>query len=422
MDKATLKIISSRILRTMGETGQPPDRGALLVNVGTEEYLDVLREEYLLPIREARANSTFKLVQAPFGGGKTHFLMCFRETAWREGFLTSLVSVSPKECPFDDLVSIYRKVVSELEAPPEREEEEADHGIGDVLRAEVEKRRTQAGEEALREWIREEVSRLRVENHAFRKAACLFMEAVLDGDGEREALLESFLRGEDVGPSEVRSLGVRAILEENNAFSFLKSLVQLFHGLGAPGLVLLFDEVDRVMSLTVRRRRTIADNLREMIDACGRSDLPGLVFLYAVPPEFMTTLVPEYPALEQRLRGSRLFSSGSPMSPLIDLDRLPLGPEELFRKIGYRLLSLFQAAHDDPLDEKIQKKNIQALAEEMALSQLESGARRAYVKTLIQMLTEQHREGQRVLEPEEIARLSGTGGSAPPSLDDEEIF
>ncbi len=422
MDPTTLKIMASRILRTMGETGQPPERGALLVNVGTEEYLDLLKEEYLLPIREARANSTFKLVQAPFGGGKTHFLMCFRETAWREGFLTSLVSVSPKECPFDDLVLIYKKVVSELEAPPEREEVEAEHGIGDVLRAEVEKRRAEAGEEALKEWIREEIALLRIENHAFRKAACLFMEAVLDGDSEREALLESFLRGEDVGASEVRSLGVRAVLEENNAFSFLKSLVQLFHGLGAPGLVLLFDEVDRVMSLTVRRRRTIADNLREMIDACGRSDLPGLVFLYAVPPEFMTTLVPDYPALEQRLRGASLFSTKSPMSPIIDLDRLPLGPEELFRKIGYRLLALFQAAHGDTLDEKIQKKNIQALAEEMSASQLESGARRGYVKALIQMLTEQKREGEKLLGPEEIASLAGSDGPIPPPLDGEEIF
>ena len=73
--------LAGQILRRMGETGQQPERGALKVNVGTQEFLDVIRDEYLVPIRDARANSTFKLVQAPFGGGKTHFLHCLREMA-----------------------------------------------------------------------------------------------------------------------------------------------------------------------------------------------------------------------------------------------------------------------------------------------------------------------------------------------------
>ncbi len=422
MNSSISSVTARRILHTMGETGQPPERGALLVNVGTEDHLEVLREEYLLPIKETRVNSTFKLVQAPFGGGKTHFLHCFREVAWKEGFLTSLVSVSPKACPFDDLTLIYQAVAANLEAPPEGEDVEPDKGIGEVLRAEVERRKAEAGEEGLVEWLEEEVGKARIENHAYRRAALLFMKALLEGDGEKEELLEAYLRGETVDLSELKPLGVRAVLEEHNAFSFLKSMIQLFHVLGLPGVVLLFDEIDRVMSLTVRRRRTIADNLREMIDSCGRSELPALVFLYAVPPEFMTTLVPEYPALEQRLRGARRFSSASPLSPLIDLDHLALGAEELLRLIGYRLLALHQAAYQDSLDETIQKKNIQALAGEIAGSQLESGSRRTFVKALVQMLTEQRKGEERILEPLEIRELAGEGETLGPDLDGEEVF
>ncbi len=74
--------VARHIIQRMGETGQPPERNALAVNVGTDEYLNVLREEYLEPIRQHGRNSSFKLVQAPFGGGKTQFLHCLREVAW----------------------------------------------------------------------------------------------------------------------------------------------------------------------------------------------------------------------------------------------------------------------------------------------------------------------------------------------------
>ena len=36
--------VARHIVQRMGETGQPPERNALAVNVGTDEYLDVLRK------------------------------------------------------------------------------------------------------------------------------------------------------------------------------------------------------------------------------------------------------------------------------------------------------------------------------------------------------------------------------------------
>lgn len=411
-----------RILQRMGETGQPPDRGALKINVGTQEFLEVLRKEYLIPIREARCNSTFKLVQAPFGGGKTHFLHCLRETAWEEGFATSLVGVSPQACPFDDLALIYRAVARELEAPPASENVECDHGIGDVLRAGILDRRDTHGLAGVRDWLHNEIGRVKVDNHAYRRAAVLFMEAVLDEKPEPEALLEGYLRGENVSRQELQPFGIREVLEEKNAFSFLKSMTQVFHALGVPGVVLLFDEIDRVMSLTVRKRRTIADNMREMIDCCGQSSLPGLVFVYAVPPEFMTNLVPEYPALEQRLRGARRFSVLSHMNPVIDLDHLPSGSEDLLHQIGQRLLDVFRASGHRELDEELQKENVDTLATKMSEHQLESGTRRNFVKTVIQMLNEQARGEEKKLEAGDIRSLMGTEGFAQPAFDDEEVF
>ncbi len=106
--------LARHILHRLGESGQPPERGALNLNVGTDHYLEALRREYLIPIRESGLNSTFKLIQAPFGGGKTQFLHCLREVAWEEGFVTAVVGVSPQECPFDDLPRIYQAVARSL--------------------------------------------------------------------------------------------------------------------------------------------------------------------------------------------------------------------------------------------------------------------------------------------------------------------
>jgi len=413
--------LARAMLRRMGETGQPPERGALTVNAGTQDYLELLREEYLKPIAQAHANSTFKLVQAPFGGGKTHFLHCLRETAWQEGFITSVVGLSPKSCPFDMLATIYQAVVRELEAAPTTAYAECDHGIGDVLRAELDKRVAEYGVDQVRNWLTTELSRARIDNHSFRRAAVRFLEALLDKNGDHEWLLESYLRGETMERSELQPFGVREMIDEKNAFSFLKSLIQLFNAMGVPGLVLMFDEIDRIMSLTMRKRRTIADNLREMIDCCGQSFLPGLVFVYAVPPEFLTNLVPEYPALEQRLRGAERFATISPLSPLIDLDHLSLGTQDLLREIGLKLLELHNEAYSKNLDAGIQHANIDLLAHEMAERQLETGIRRTFVKTVIQVLWAQKKK-EKTLALEDIRTLLDHQSAPPSELEDEEIF
>lgn len=410
------------IVQRVGETGQPPERNALAVNVGTEELLEVLREEYLLPIRELGRNSSFKLVQAPFGGGKTQFLHCLREVAWDLGFGTALVGVSPKECPFDDPVQIYREVARRLELPPGGPEEEPDPGIEVVLRQVAEARVAQHGEAAVRSWLREELSHARVDSHSFRRAAVLLMEAVLDGRDEREDDLAAFLRGERLGREEMSKLRLREPLEDTNAFRYLRSLVQVLRALDLPGVVLLFDEMDRVMSLTTKRKKAIGDNLRQMIDHCGQSTLPALLWVYAVPPEFMTNVVPEYPALEQRLKGASRLSRTSPLQPIIDLDRLSLSPSELFEKIGWRLLELYEIGYEHRFDRGLQGENVQALSLELGESQLETGSRRTFVKSVVHLLIDQHRGGERRLDAGDVRGMISRSGPELLPMDGEEDF
>jgi len=102
--------LARHILQRVGEIGQPPEIGIEYLNVGNERLLAVLEDEYLDPIVELGRGSSFKLVQAYFGGRTTPLLCCGRERAWRRGFASALVGLSPDECPFDDPVRIYQAV------------------------------------------------------------------------------------------------------------------------------------------------------------------------------------------------------------------------------------------------------------------------------------------------------------------------
>ena len=396
------------LIQRMGEIGQPPERGALAVNTGTNDILDVLRREYLEPIVQSGRNSSFKLVQAPFGGGKTQFLHCLRETGWKLGLLSSLVGVSPKDCPFDDPVKIYREVARNLELPPEDFDEAPESGIDVVLREVTRRRVEELGEPAVRAWIRDELSDARIENRSFRRAIVLYMSAVLDRDDEREEILAAWLAGDEVSTKERTQLRLRDQLSDSNAFQFLRSLVQAIRALALPGVILLFDEMDRVMSLTARRKKSIGDNLRQMIDRCGQSSLPGMLWVYAVPPEFMTNVVPEYPALEQRLKGATRFSNTSPLQPIIDLDHLPIPTEQLFFDIGWRLLELYEHGFEYGFDHGIQRENIRSLARAASENELETGLRRTFVKSAVDLLGQQHRAGESRLDDAAIRKITTT--------------
>lgn len=417
--------LARRILDRVGSTGQPPERGAGLVNVGTDEILDVLRHEYLIPIRERVGNSTFKLVQAPFGGGKTHFLHCLRETAWQEGFATAIVGLSPKECPFDQPRSIYREVAQRIEYPPSSLEAEPAQGLEALLKDVATEKIADNGADAFRDWIETEFRDLGVESRSFHRAVAEYFEALVDGQRDAQELLGDYLHGEELSKEDRWRFKLREVFDDKVAFKWLRSLAQCLHALDLPGVVFMFDEMDRNMSLPTKRRQAIGDNLRQMIDYCGQSYLPGVVWCYAVPPEFMDTVVPEYPALAQRLKGPTQFGATSHMQPIIDLDQLPLGSEALFRGIGHKLYELAGIAFDHRFDDAIQDTNLRRLSRVMEEQSLESGTRRRFVKAAASMIESQRREGERELDDREVRALCGGSEAAADtmsSMPDEEIF
>jgi hypothetical protein len=397
--------LALRVVNTLGESGTPPERGVRSLNVGNETYLRVLRDEYLnLLLREG--GSTFKLVQAYYGGGKTHFLLCLREEAWEAGFAVAYVGLSPSECPFHEPLQVYRAVVRALRAPPPEDGAlPATTGLPDLLRDLVDDRRAAHGDEAVRTWLTRTVRQMPVESQSLRNAIAGFGLACLDGDTARQDVLGAWLLGDEVPVSAHRDAGIFESIGRANAFTMLRSVCQAVRGLGFQGTALLFDELDRNLSIgsTSRNRGRLTDNLREMVDLCGRGALPGVLMAYAVPPEFLRVVVPEYPALQQRLASPLPLSIRSPQASLIDLEQLDLAPRDLLIAIGQRILDVFQQARGVTLDPILQGTNLARLAAEAAESQFEVSHRRIFVKAWVGLLNEQVAGGERTVETREAA-------------------
>lgn len=414
--------VAMHILHRIGESGQPPEFGVEYINVGNESYLRVLEHEYFG--NQLRIGASFKLVQGYFGGGKTHFLYNVREMAWRHGFVTAVVELSPAECPYDDAFKVYRAVARRVAMRPRSVLDAPHYGLADLVRSLVDDR-VEHAEAALREqgasdpgsearaavgqWLRRTVGRAPCESHSYRQAVTSLALAYLDGDYSLEQMLEAWLLGEPVPQGELRDAGVYEQLGKSNGFTMLRCLTQMVVALGFPGTALLFDEVDRNLSVSARRSHIIGDNLRQVIDLCGRHQLPNTLFLYAVPPEFMRNVVPDYPALYQRLKSPVPLSVRSPQAVLIDLERLDLEPMELLSRLGDRLTHVFEVARECQLDRSLQHLNALTLARACADAYFEVNHRRLFVKAWVDFLYRQLVDGEVELTPAAAEELIMVG-------------
>lgn len=407
--------LARQIIETLGQSGTPLSKGVSYYNVGNESLLNTIDRHYLGSYL-ADGGAVFKLVVGDYGSGKSHFLYCVRDRAWQRNFAVSKVDLSPKESPYDDQRRVYAAVASSIIWHELGDLGEDERGLArfleGTLRRIVQPRGLDLEEPGAAELaevraLQQTLESTPVDSLSFHKAIQGYLVALLRGQHLRLESVGRWLHGEEVSPDDMRdlrSIGVTEKITKNNAFKMLRSLCQVVRALGYTGLALLFDEGDRMLSMGGRSEKVATDNLREVIDRC-REDLPGAMFLYAVPPVFIHDVVPKCPALQQRIQTPGYFSRSNPFSPQISLDRLDLPDDELLTQIGSRLLAIFDVAFGTTLDAPIQARNIDVFSEAARDSYLAISHRRLFIKALISEWYRQKEEGQREINPEYAAAM-----------------
>lgn len=380
------KKLAKAIVHKLGSFGTPPEYGIELFSVGLDPYLNVIENEYFKDMLRYNLSS-FKLVTGNYGGGKTHFLYLIRELAWKQNYVASYVSLSPTECPFDRLELVYKKIVTNIMPPAQHDLiSQPATGIDALL---VKWYKTTEGGRSLLANIKN------LESSSFTNALKGAIMALIADDEEEFDGIAQWLKAEDV-PRELRlRYRISERIDRSTAFRMLRSLVQFINAIGFSGLILLFDEAERGMSISsTRDKRRALDNLRQLVDECGNSRLPGAMFFYAVPDE---NLLLEgsggvYEALKQRLRSS--FTRINPMGVKINLEDIGVSAEQFLQALGVKLAAIFEGAYDMEFDKDVLQLSLQNMIRTaLELQSLDISYRRIFVIGIIeafQLLKERH--------------------------------
>jgi hypothetical protein len=383
------KAVAHRIIERVGGPGQPPEYGFQFFTAGLDKYLNVIREEYLASFIKD-GGSTFKLVVGVYGGGKTHFLLCVRDAAWAENFVTANVDLSPTQTPFSRLELVYKDIISGMTPPLSADEllSGGEHGIESFLHRWYERKRKDyidrgyPQEEAQKEIIND-IELLRgIESSSFLKAFQASVHAIIDKNEEQFATICQWLKGEGL-TSEHRRLGILQKIDKATAFEMIRSLNQLIRQLGYSGMVIAFDEAEQQGSMSAKDQSTLLDNLRQVIDECTKTTFQNIMIFYAVPnEEFLVGRTNIYEALRQRV--DTVFEQLNPSGVKISLEKVIDDPLPFMTEVGEKLAIVFQEAYGPFIDPSLINPTIHSVAD-IAMAQRfgNIGYKRLFVQRLV---------------------------------------
>lgn len=384
------------IIDQLGATGTPPAFGVRHFTVGLENYLEVLDHEYLNDYI-AEGGSAFKLVKGIYGGGKTHFLYSVRDLAWEHNYAVAYTSLSiASGSPFYKLDLVFASIVNNLWPPLSAGEEHrlSTPGIAMLLKTWYERRLVEytskrMSEEDARQAVLEDIHQVsNLSSTSFKNALVRALEALHVDDEPTFERMCQWMKGEMAPDSALKRLGITQKIDGTTAFSMLRSLGQAVRQLDFTGLVVLFDEAEQVPSLNTRNRELLLNNLRELVDECGKSTFAGVMVYYAVPDlSFLDGRAQVYEALRQRL--STVFEEVNFTGVRIDLDDSADDESSrltMLREIGNRIVQIYQVAFGVSIAEAAGPviAEVAAWAHEQRFG--DSGFKRDFVKELVRKL------------------------------------
>ena len=404
-----------QIWALLGEEGKAPTelaRAARVLpdyTVGIQPWIDRLATRYLRGL--CRQEAHYKLVLAPYGGGKTHFLCSLGGRALAEGFAVSYVPCSAG-LSLDDPLDVYKELVKNVQLPA-ASPGESPRGLQPLLEAvirtkreEIERAGAPDADGALRRW-RLSLRKADFPENAFGRVMAAALGAAEGQDSVVGEAAFHWLQGEPevLNKGDLQELRLAKLPKaDRKTFgrNLLLSLVKFLPQAGAHGLVLLLDEVETLSQVRGRALLRILAAMRVFLDS--PAGIPGgvpLCGVFAATPEVLDE-IGQYRALKQRLAVSGAsFAEGNDLAV-----QLPLGEvapqEELLEEVGRKLIDLGIRATGHAFDPELQTENARRLAEIACERNLDVDARRLFVKTWVNLLELQAQAGERQIGRDEL--------------------
>jgi hypothetical protein len=420
---------ATRVMRKLLSSPIAPGEYSHFINVGTDHILDALDQNYFRG-ELADGLGCFKYLEGDYGSGKTQFIQSLARRASEQDVVTSIVTVGA-DCPFNSPVAIFRSIMESFRPPLDGEYRGDDGGIEVLLQSWIDRRIHQHGAEPghdvpdlVQRQIEQQIgglwrgapdqqmaTALTTLSQRLLKMSCGAEPVVTDNE------LIAWVRGDNVRSNPLKSMGLFEPARDDNAFRRLKTVIAfLRRRMGYKGFFIAFDEGTRTSSFrrgSAKQKQAI-ENLLTMINQNADGEFGGVMFLYSATPDFRSDVITNYRALQDRI-GSKAFSKGSPMVPLINIEEA--NTEEVLCSIGEKLLAVFGRAHGVDWDKAVQLANMKALLAAQREFLFETPKPRFFVYQYCLFL-EQQKDRQRAISAEEAEDF--VNNNEPPLAGDDE--
>ena len=404
---------------TLGAEGKSPTeltRASQVLpsyTVGIDLWIDRIANRYLKNL--CREAAHFKLILAPYGGGKTHFLLSLGVRGLAENFAVAYVPCSDG-VGLDDSLVVYKEVVKHLQLPgrPQPGMRALVEAVVRSKRETIRKHGAPKVDVALRRWM-STIRRGDYPENAFGRVMAAALEAADTGDDSPlgDASLR-WLQGdpETLTKGELQALRLaRVPVASRKRFGrdLLLSAVKFLPEAGVHGLVLLLDEVETLFQARGKALLRILAAMRVILDV--PTGVPGgvpLLGVFSATPDVLEEFR-RYPALEQRMvvRGAS-FGEGNDLATQLPLEKVQ-SQESLLAGMGEKLIEVGVIATGHSFDAELQKINARRLAQVASERSFDVDARRVFVKTWVGLLDLQSGDGEREFDIDELAdRYSGS--------------
>jgi len=396
-----------KIIEIVGGIGNPPEYGFQYFTAGLDDLLNTIDDEYLKNYI-CSGGSVFKMIVGMYGGGKTHFLYSIREAAWKYDYISSYIVLSPNETPFYKLEQVYKSIIINLVYRQTEEEflSGYDRGIEAVIKKWYNEKYAELSgklsEDKIAQELNSYVSSLGpYESTSFKNAVKEAFLCLAKNREEDFDLIMQWLKGGNPPKNMLRNFKIFARIDKSTAFKMIRSLIQWTCEINYSGLIVLMDEAEQTPSMSSRDKSLLLNNLRQLIDECGRGNFKNTMWFYAVPDEnFLEGRTQIYEALKQR--AMTVFDSEyNPSGMKIYLEEITGSAVELLQEIGKKLARIYEAAYSYSFDEDALDGTIENIAKAAYEDRFQTGYKRTFVQNIVKAFHKQRRTND-VVKPEDI--------------------
>ncbi|MBK9263287.1 MAG: BREX system ATP-binding protein BrxD [Polyangiaceae bacterium] len=406
--------------------GEVPREGLEHFATGIDAHVAALEEEFA---RITDGRGRYRFLRGEYGAGKTFFLRNIAARARAEGFVATYVRVSYPEVPLHQPVAMYRAITSGLGV-----HHKMDNALRDLVDQWLYKISERVADpdlgrgladdhpqfaEAMAEESRRMLGIVADAAPAFAQALDAYARASLRGDTEIARSMLQWLSGDDkVAASARKQALITGKLGHQDVLGMLRALSTMVTQAGYRGLVVLIDEVERLVKLPRSdSRKTGLELIQNWMGALDAGQWPHALMVVAGTTSFFDSPrgVPMLEPLQQRIGP---LNAG----PFPDMDavQLRLPPFDVARllAVGKRVRELYEVCHAGTAH-RVSDAFLERLAREVSGAfggKVEVTPRR-YLREVVSVLSRVRRYEAFVPEEHYAFQLDEAGA---PALSDQE--